>query len=151
MDNIVSTVYQARDSARSGAGGADPLSLSSSCYGILFEKNAGTPVRKVSADFKKQKSWDASLERWGEGSCDTSGTVAGSGEPIDLDDLVVIDMDQNTCWVLFAPPNGEISSTCTGTGEELSILINYGEEADESYQRIIKFDLKSGIANVENP
>lgn len=155
VDNIVSTIYQARDSARSGAGGGavgvDPMSPSSSavCYGILFDKNSGIPVRKVSTNFNSMKKWKSG--KWVDGSCDTADVTAGSGEPIDLDDLVVIEMEKPSCWILFSPPSGEISTSCGDVDENLSILINYGEEADASYQRTIKFNLKSGIANVEGP
>ncbi len=146
-DNIVSTIYQARDSAKMGSTVGVAEGAGSLCYGVLFDKNSGIPVRKVSVDFKKQKSWDSNLNKWGDGSCDTSGIVADFGEPIDLDDLVVIDMEKTSCWILFSPPNGDVSSTC---GEDvLEIAIAYGEEVDESYQRTIKFNLKSGIANVE--
>jgi len=152
-DNIVSTIYQARDRASHGV--ASSLSQGSVCYEIYFDKNAetGKNLMKVSSDFDAKKKWDENSKNWTNGICEG---INEQGESVDLDDLVVIEKisvnggDIDKCSILFAPPDGKISTTC-GSGEDLSILINYGEEADTSYQRIIKFDLKSGIANVKNP
>lgn len=149
VDNIVSTIYQARDSAKMGSTVGVAEGAGSMCYGVAFDVDGGPFVSKVSVDFASMKNWKNG--KWVDGSCDTADVTAGSGEPIDLDDLVVIDMEKTSCWILFSPPNGEISTSCGDVDGNLSILINYGEEADESYQRTIKFNLKSGIANVEGP
>jgi hypothetical protein len=103
-------------------------------------------VSKVFSGFDAVKKWDKAAGKWVDGSC---GNV-GEGEAIDLDDLVVINSISGTsdeCEILFIPPDGNGSSTCGS--DALEIVIAYGEEVDTSYQRIIKFDLKSGIANVE--
>jgi len=151
-DNIVSTIYQARDSTKMGSTVGVAEGASSMCYGVLFDMNNKPFVSKVSSKFNAVKEWENG--KWVDGLCES----AGDGVAIDLDNLVVIEkisvdgVDAPVeCSILFAPPEGEISTTCADIGEELSIFINYGEEADESYKRTIKFDLKSGIANVENP
>jgi prepilin-type N-terminal cleavage/methylation domain-containing protein len=142
-DNIVSTIYQARDSAKMGKTSGEDSAV---CYGVKFKVNGGPFVSKISAGFDAVKKWDKVAGGWVDGLCEE----AGGGEAIDLDDLVVINSISGTsdeCEILFAPPDGNGSSTCGS--DALEIVIAYGEEVDVSYQRIIKFDLKSGIANVE--
>lgn len=147
-DNIVSTIYQARDSVKMGKTGVS--GEAAKCYGVVFDKNSDSPVSKVSVGFDLIKKWKNG--KWVDGSCESA---EGGGEPIDLEDLVIIEKisadetDRAECDILFSPPSGEASTSCGDAVKELSFLIKYSEEVDESYQRTIKFNLKSGIANVE--
>lgn len=139
--NIVANLYEARDSVKYGKATDSDFSK---CRGLLISTKDGVGIQKMTADFKSEKIFKEG--KWVSGDCssDSSGFVS---EPIDMDDFVnVVSVgigEELAIW--FMPPNAE-----TNLEGDAVVLLQYGEDKDVSFQRNIKINLKTGLANVEN-
>ena len=143
-DNIVSTLYKARDEVRFGKDLAG-LEDQAVCRGVKLVVEEG--VKEISSVFSGQKVWNGSSESWSKGSC--SGNYVDS--LIDMDDLVVVseveNSDMGECVFLYEPPNGEVSglSSCG------QVILKYGEASEGQFERMLDFNSSNGIVNITNP
>ena len=139
-DNIISTFYQQRDEVRLGKISGSEGAL---CKGLAVDADS---VRIVSAPFAGQKSFDSESQRWIYKGCDMGELTY---EDLNLDDLVSVAeiKPAGTYELLFMPPEGEFVASGGGFGDEVEVILQYGDDANATYQRMVSINLKSGNAN----
>ncbi len=177
-DNIVAQFYQMRSETVYGEGNADRFNTikselagddpdpgdfvdqNSQCYGLKYDLAAGE-FHSFVVEFDDVKSWDSNGESW---------KYAGCGDPTGVD-ADILDYEHEQINVLsalfdgsdvlsdfhftFYPPEGEVKywdgfgfSSIGGDGL-LVFEIQYGDKAEERFQRTITMDLINQTASVE--
>jgi len=147
-----------------GKNGADD-ERGASCFGLKFvgmgessgsDSDGETGVFNVVSEFDSAKKWSG--QKWvyeGCGEVVDSGGGSGSGVPgtsVNLADGVKIEsisgVVNDSCVVLFAPPNGSIDGSQCGEADDVEIVVGYGDE-DEDLKRQININLKTGVAEIK--
>lgn len=155
-DNVVSSLYKARDKVRLGKyesdDGSDVSGVSvvesAKCYGLRFSVDKN--IEEVVVPYSGMKSWDGGDDGgWVTGGCDISSSDL-INYPVELDDLVEIEgVNPEGCVLLFAPPDGKIvTDSCAGVSE-LVVGLNYGGGDEDSYKRTLTINLENGLAKIE--
>ncbi len=137
-DNIVSSLYKARDEVRLGKQSGDDVY----CRGLKFVAGEEGGVMEVKSKFSVLKTWgDGS---WRNGTCSTDFDES----PIDLDDLVEVkEVNGGECVFLYSPPDGEVSGILNPCWD---VILKYGDSGDGQFERKIHFSSVNGIANITN-
>lgn len=142
--NVVSNLYEARDGVKYGRVGGGDLSM---CRGLLISTKDDVGIQKITADFNSEKVFAGG--KWVSGSCSADVTT----ESIGMDDLVKVvsvgsgegGYEELSIW--FMPPDAK---TNLDGDDVITVLLQYGEDVETSFQRNIKINPKTGLANVEN-
>ncbi len=142
---------------------------SSKCFGVRFTIANGngssdavnfSGIEKFTTDFNTKKKWDNLKGRWVYEGCGETNedflTSVNLGELLKVEQIyqgangVVsgeVEVEADSCEVLFSPPNGEIfRSDCA------DIVIGYGD-SDNDLKRKITIDSNTGkvtITKIEN-
>lgn len=151
-----------------GENGADD-ERGASCFGLKFvgmdagsgsDSDGEAGVFHVVSEFDSTKKWSG--QKWvyegcGDvgGSGSGSGGGSGSGVPgasVNLAEGIKIesinDGGNDSCVVLFAPPNGSIDGSQCSEADDVKIVVGYGDE-DKDLKRQININLKTGIAEIK--
>jgi prepilin-type N-terminal cleavage/methylation domain-containing protein len=142
-DNIVSSLYKARDEVKLGKQSGDDKVY---CKGLKFVAGDNGGVMEIRSEFNAQKSWGGD-DGWSKGSC---GQIEEVGD-IALDDLVEVkevgDLDMGECVFFYSPPNGEVSGVGVTCG---NVLLKYGDSGEDQFERKLQFNGNTGIVNITN-
>jgi len=158
-DNLISTLYKARDEVSLGKVNGDSSSdgvSTATCRGISIENKI---IKIVKAEYNSKRTYDSESMSWTDGGCVTEGASAGVSagfESVNFEnDVDVLEVSpRDTFSILFVPPNGEIVTKGLGVGDGVGsdiAKITLGYEANADQKRVVVIDLKTGLAHVETP
>ena len=131
---------------------AETIKTSNLCYGISLKQDGDFySINNFSQPFNGTKQWSVEKNAWIYSGC--ADSTDKTSLPFEYDPAIKISsvetengVKQNDLVVNFLPPNGELQ--VSENLESVLIKMQYGEEENQSLEKVVRIDFKNAIAEV---